>query len=425
MLKLNMNPEKYIKTQARMLPIVRCLINGDWKDGGIAHIIVIRQHKTLHLTLGVFLVDLCCLGLKDTFFEFNIQPDELDNFIPDVDWEECEYTLAHNIIYGGIDYAEDFGFRPHKDFQVTKFLLEDDDDQIEFIDVEFGIEGMPCYAISPFDDPVKVKNTIATLERKAGPGNFTVISLNDFDEDVDDEDLDDEWEEDSEDEIIKMTTELNLSYDQAFRTPEEVENLMEYPIEQDYEITGDIIESKYNRFDSNEQELEYIRLHGLVIHEQEAELAIQQLKKAIAKWPGKALFYNLLQSAYATNNQDRESDSCIKEMFRLFPDYLFAKISYANMLIDEGKAEKALGVFRDKTNLNHLYPERRVFHFSEVASYYGTLCRYYTAIGDIDLADAYMHFLVKVDLVGLSGQTIVNLAMAELCTAKIRKLDEL
>nr|WP_157247318.1 hypothetical protein [Pedobacter panaciterrae] len=112
-------------------------------------------------------------------------------------------------------------------------------------------------------------------------------------------------------------------------------------------------------------------------------------------------------------------------MFKLFPDYLFAKVSYANMLIDAGEIVRAIEVFQHKTDLNQLYPERKVFHFTEVASYFGTLCRYYTAMDNINLADAYMHFLIKNNMSSLSGQSVANLAMTELCIAKIAKLDAL
>ena len=274
MLKLSVNPEKYVKTQARSLQIVKCLINDDWQEGSLAYIIVVRQHKTLNLTVGIFVIDVYCLGLKETAFEFNIPPDELKNLTPDLNWEECDYALVHNIIYGGIDYAEDFGFRPHKDFQVTKFLLENDDDNIEFIDMEFGREGKPCFIISPDDDPVDVKNTISTLERNAGQGNFEILFSED--EGWDDDDDPDEYldEHFNLDEMTKVTTELNLSYNEVFRTQAEVKSLMDYPLAQDYEITWDPIENKYNLFDNQEQKREYLKFHKLITHDDAAELII-------------------------------------------------------------------------------------------------------------------------------------------------------
>lgn len=57
---------------------------------------------------------------------------------------EIDYNLAHNIIYGGNEYAEEHGFKIHKDFEkLTQYILEVDDDKIPLIDVEFGKDGKP------------------------------------------------------------------------------------------------------------------------------------------------------------------------------------------------------------------------------------------------------------------------------------------
>ncbi|MFI5140171.1 MAG: hypothetical protein ACHQIM_20285, partial [Sphingobacteriales bacterium] len=119
-----LSTEKYIKTQARSLPIAECWVSEDWQNTGICNIIVARRHKTGNFTLGIYLVDLYCLGLKDAHYEFNIDPDDYEYFKENCgDAEECEYALAHNIIYGAIEFADDLGFKPHKDFAVAQYIL--------------------------------------------------------------------------------------------------------------------------------------------------------------------------------------------------------------------------------------------------------------------------------------------------------------
>jgi hypothetical protein len=53
------------------------------------------------------------------------------------------YPLVHNIIYGANAFAEDCGFKIHRDFELTQYVLEDDTDEIEYIDIEFGKNGEP------------------------------------------------------------------------------------------------------------------------------------------------------------------------------------------------------------------------------------------------------------------------------------------
>jgi len=127
-----LSPEKYIKTQARALPLYECLISEEWEDSGIANIIITRKHITGNVTVGIYCVDLYCLGLKDTGYKFNVPFDDYSyQKISVLGLKKCSYALAHNIIYGGIAYAEDYGFKAHRDFAVSQFILEEDDEQIQ------------------------------------------------------------------------------------------------------------------------------------------------------------------------------------------------------------------------------------------------------------------------------------------------------
>src|ERR1035437_4289873 len=181
---VQLSPEKYIKTQARALPVVECLVSEDGEDAGICNVLVARMHKTGRLTVGIYLIDMYCLGLRDTLYEFNITPEDYQDLKNSGDkLIVCEYVTAHNIIYGAIAFAEDFGFKPDSAFSVSQFTLEEDDDRMELMDMEFGFDGMPCFMPGPDDDAVKIKQVTATLERTAGEGNYTVLDP-----------LDDEWD---------------------------------------------------------------------------------------------------------------------------------------------------------------------------------------------------------------------------------------
>ena len=141
------SPENYIKTKARTLPLGKCYINRGWKEAGMASIFVTRKHVTGNVTYGSYLVDLFALGTKNTMYDFNKTQKSFDAIISDVNadyYEEIEYNLAHNIIYGGNNFAVANGFKIHKDFEkLTEFILELNNDSIPFVDVEFGKDGKP------------------------------------------------------------------------------------------------------------------------------------------------------------------------------------------------------------------------------------------------------------------------------------------
>jgi len=167
------NPKKKILI-ARKFPFYKCLINPSWKDGGLATVLISRQQPDRNITFGVFLVDIFCLGLKNTFCnaDFAIsryKTDLLDKIYPEEEPVECPIPLAHHVIYGGIAFAEQFGFKPHKDFKLSQYIL-DDKTNIEPCDgIEFGKDGEPFFISGPDDN---VEHIMRQLESKVGNENF-------------------------------------------------------------------------------------------------------------------------------------------------------------------------------------------------------------------------------------------------------------
>lgn len=201
--KLSTTPLGVVK-RAQSFPIRECLINDDWdqkSNTGLTRIVITREQPDGLLITGTFLVDMFCLGLKDTHFIANLRPkiyyDEvLEKMYFDVSYAQCSPELAHQIIYGAIDYASQFGFKPHKDFKMSRYMLEKRGTYPEEHPIEFGRDGKPVYFAGPYDNP---KAIIAKLEKNAGAGNYGYIAqatpFHDddlFDDDEDEEDFDDE-----------------------------------------------------------------------------------------------------------------------------------------------------------------------------------------------------------------------------------------
>ncbi|NOY51960.1 MAG: hypothetical protein GXO88_15525 [Chlorobi bacterium] len=178
-----------IRSRARNLKIDKCYITGDWEEAREGQLIVTRRHTNDNLTVGFFLIDFALLGVKDTFYKFNILESELDETMESIaDMAEIDYNMAHNIVWGAVEYAEDFGFNPHKDFKISQYILEEDDDNIPLIDIEFGLDGKPTVFC---DDANLRTKEITHLEKTIGRENFNVMDIGN----VDDYDLDDEFED--------------------------------------------------------------------------------------------------------------------------------------------------------------------------------------------------------------------------------------
>ena len=141
------SPERLIRERGRSLEIYECLMDKEsMKKDGESPIIVTRKHKGDKYTSAFYLVDSYCTGVKDTFYRVRLDEDEYKDLMRHVcrgcNLEKVDYVEAHNWIFGAIEFAAEAGIDPHKDFAVTKWLLEDDEeDTIPIIEYDFGRDG--------------------------------------------------------------------------------------------------------------------------------------------------------------------------------------------------------------------------------------------------------------------------------------------
>lgn len=159
---------------ARNLPVYECLVDPSWKERGMAQIIISRQQPDGDLVFGVYLVDIFCLGLKNTFCNadfsmWKYKTELRERFYGNEGPVDCPLSLAHNIIYGAIEFAAQFGFKPNKDFKLSQYVLEDKNSVEPCDDVEFGKDGQPFYITGPEDN---VDRILKQLELTAGSENF-------------------------------------------------------------------------------------------------------------------------------------------------------------------------------------------------------------------------------------------------------------
>ena len=169
-----LSAKKYIETNARKLQIYKCYVNQGWKEMLIANVFVLRKHITGNFTAGYYLVDLACLGIKDTSFIFNQDEGYLMEKLhsPSSHFIEIDYNLAHNIIYAGYEYALDLELFPHSDFSTTKYILEEDNDNIPLIDVSVGGKDGQPHLILPPGQEAKYKHVYHKLIKNLGSDNF-------------------------------------------------------------------------------------------------------------------------------------------------------------------------------------------------------------------------------------------------------------
>lgn len=161
---------KRIISRSRNWPIKDCKINSNWRENGLAYILISRVQPNNRIVFGSYLVDIFCLGLKDTFCNADITQSEFESLVSKMyridPVVNCTSSLAHTIIYGGIEFAAKYGFTPHRDFNLSKYILEESTSIEKDESVEFGEDGQPLFIQGPYDDPNAVIRTLGDNKKQ-------------------------------------------------------------------------------------------------------------------------------------------------------------------------------------------------------------------------------------------------------------------
>ena len=170
-----------ILRRARSYPLYECLISDNWnkkENSGLVEVLIARKQPDDTICFGVYLVDIYCLGLKNTFADANFSRSRYLSEIRNKIFRagkpvECSLELAQQMIYQSIEYAEHFGFEPEKDFAISQYLLTPRGELEEPYDLTFGKDGKPFFISGPRDN---VPRILRQLEKTAGPGNYDYLA---------------------------------------------------------------------------------------------------------------------------------------------------------------------------------------------------------------------------------------------------------
>lgn len=162
----------------------------------------------------------------------------------------------------------------------------------------------------------------------------------------------------------------------------------------EYEITSEPIQDgRYKRLPSQVKDA-IDRLH----HEAQRHphRAIPELVDLVKKYPRLPMLYNYLSVAYSRAGQREKAEETVRENYRRNPDYLFARLNYAELCRTQGDYKQIAEIFEHKFDLKLLYPNRKRFHISEVANFMGLIGIYFCETGEREGAEKYYEILKKI-----------------------------
>jgi hypothetical protein len=157
-------------------PIYECWMPIRLWDIGIGSVVISRQRDPRNIAVGVYLIDVFCLGVKNCFVRL-VEEDEYYDMLDCIE-ETCgemkniQASYANTLIHQATCYAQQFCFEPHPDFEKIKAFLKGIplDETQKFT---FGKEGHPFYVQGPYDSRADVKRIIRVLEAQCKKEKIT------------------------------------------------------------------------------------------------------------------------------------------------------------------------------------------------------------------------------------------------------------
>jgi tetratricopeptide (TPR) repeat protein len=122
----------------------------------------------------------------------------------------------------------------------------------------------------------------------------------------------------------------------------------------------------------------------------------RQVRMLQTRYSDHPLLLNYLANGYQQLGMSDQLDAIIMEMYKKFPDYLFAQTGLANCYLRDGLIEKAKEVLKNANTLKQLYPHRDVFHVSEVKTFEFFMVRYCCETDDKEQAEIHLQIMEKV-----------------------------
>lgn len=129
----------------------------------------------------------------------------------------------------------------------------------------------------------------------------------------------------------------------------------------------------------------------------EPSAALKAINSFAQEHPNAPMVYNLLAFCHIQLNDLVSSEKVIEETFLRFPDYLIAKINYADLLLRKKKWKQVPEAFNQTLDLSELYPERDSFHFSEARGFMTAIGHYYHETGKRKQALEAFRIAVQAD----------------------------
>lgn len=141
----SMSATQFLKTKMRSLKIGKCYLTEELFEIGEGYVVVTREFGNGKISMASYMVDMFCVGVKDALYFLRLSPMEFENIMAKYSigchFYECTYAEAHSLVYGAVAFASEAGIEPAPDFNLAKYVLEEDTGKFPHTKYEYGRNG--------------------------------------------------------------------------------------------------------------------------------------------------------------------------------------------------------------------------------------------------------------------------------------------
>jgi hypothetical protein len=150
-------------------------------EDGIGYVSVARFRNNGDAEVGVFLLDVYCLGVKDAMYEW-LSPAEyeerlLAGLFKVTGKEPLDLPTARKLVEAAAAYAESIGFAPHQDYRKARRVFGGINSAESAATFTFGKDGKPFYIQGPNETPLRRQQILHTLRTRCGEGKYEYLVL--------------------------------------------------------------------------------------------------------------------------------------------------------------------------------------------------------------------------------------------------------
>ncbi|HNQ90183.1 MAG TPA: hypothetical protein PKM73_16315 [Verrucomicrobiota bacterium] len=146
---------------------------------GFGQVMVARFKGQDEVEVGVFLLDLYCLGVKNAFFTRVSLFDYEGSLLASLDEEGGRRSMSpacvRKLVEGAVAYARGLGLEPHPDYRDGARVFGGIDPAECTETFVYGHDGKPLYIRTPHDSEAFANRVMGTLMRRLGPDGFHYI----------------------------------------------------------------------------------------------------------------------------------------------------------------------------------------------------------------------------------------------------------